>query len=181
MYARVNAHNKESAHLEDCANASLPEVDVFEEYVAVTTAEEEANRDKANANHDDSIVVTFGNADKHPGGFTFSINKSVYTVNIGNLDVGHITNGFICNPIEKRLFDFCFQTYTLINQWIKSGLLPVTLNAITNLKVGFKTGKGGAPAHISDRIEMLAEDYEATGTFLSTLGLTGTSAGSQAL
>ena len=41
--------------------------------------------------------------------FVVNHGKSVCSVGLGNLDLGHITNGFPGDPIEKRPFDFSFR------------------------------------------------------------------------
>ena len=73
-----------------------------------------------------AFFVALGNEDcddKPHEDFYFTIGKSIYAVTIGNLDLGYITNGCIGGPIGKRSFDYCFQKYKLINQWIKVGFL----------------------------------------------------------
>ena len=155
MYGHVKTCNKESTNLGDCDSESLPKIDALEECNISTTA-------KLDAKCTDGAVAAPDNEDK-PEDFIFGIDKSVCSVNIGDLDLVHITNGFIGDPIEQRPFDYCFQMHKLINQWIKVGFLPMTSNAVISQKVNFERGKGGVPAHISDRIEMLVEEYEPTG------------------
>jgi hypothetical protein len=43
-------------------------------------------------------------------------------------------------------------------------------NVINDPKVGFELGEGGAPTHITGRIRILVEVYNATRLLLSTVG-----------
>ena len=89
------------------------------------------------------------------------------------MDLAAITNGFPGGPIEKRLFDFFFQRYKIVNWWIKVGFIPMTRNAVNDPKVRMELGEGGAPEEVGNRMEMLVEDYAKCAGNLSMLGFNG--------
>ena len=64
MHARVEDRNKESTNLGNCANANLPAIDVLEEDIIATTDKVNANRDEADANHDDDVFAALDNEEK---------------------------------------------------------------------------------------------------------------------
>ena len=76
--------------------------------------------------------------DGNEEGFIFNIGSGVCAVNIGNLDLAHIVNRSIGNPLKDCPFGYCFQKQKLINQWIKVGFLPMTYNTISDPWVRFE-------------------------------------------
>jgi hypothetical protein len=159
MHARVLARKKGSNR------RSASAIDDLAEYLHDADP-------KVSTNIEDGVEADVDNDDAVDD-FNFNVGSSVCSVNVGNLDLGHIVNGFVGDPIEKRPFDYCFQKHKLINQWIKVGFLPMTYNAVNDPKVRFELGDGGAPPEMTARIEMLVKDYEDTGSLLSTLGFNG--------
>ena len=85
-------------------------------------------------NVEDGIEVDVDN-DKDNKDFNFNVGSSTYNAGIGNLDLGHIVNGFVGDPIETRPFEYFFQKHKLLNQWTKMGFLPMTCNAVNDLKI----------------------------------------------
>jgi len=106
-------------------------------------------------------------------GSQFDIGQSVYSVNIGNRDLGHIVNGFPGDPLEKRPFDKCFSSVKVVITWIVVGFLPTTGNAAFAPKVRYKLGEGGAPEEAQKRMKLLVSDYEKCGKELDCLGFNG--------
>ena len=191
MHARVNARNKSRLSHNDRNTANLCAVDALPDF---TRNADYCQRfhDNIQANHfvgnvedgvagtahaEDGVEANLDDEDHEDpvkaDDFAFSVGRSVCAVNLGNRDLGHITNGFSGDDIEDRPFGYCFQMAKLVNQWIKVGFLPMTLNAVNDPKVRFELGKGGAPAKVTERLNMLVEDYEALGSKLSTLGFNG--------
>ena len=144
MHDRVVPRNKEAANLGDWVYAGLSTIDALTEYLAsdVTTR-------VMDANSGDGVVAVLDNEDKPPEDFSFTVGKSVCAITIGNLELGHIINGFIGDLIEKSPFDYCFQKHKLINMWIKVGFLQMSYNAINDPKVIFELGEGGVPTNIT--------------------------------
>jgi hypothetical protein len=127
---------------------------------------------------DDLVLYIEGKADSDDeledvDGYQFDIGQSVYSVNIGNRDLGHIVNGFPGDPLEKRPFDKCFMTVKIVNTWIVVGFLPMTGNAALDPKVRYELGEGGAPEEAQKRMKLLVDDYEKCGKELDRLGFNG--------
>jgi hypothetical protein len=98
---------------------------------------------------------------------------SICNVNITNLNLSHIDNGFPNDPIELHPFDHCFTKEKIIQNWIAVGFLPMMGNAANNPKVAYKLGPGGAPDDAQARIESLVEDYGKRSNVLTRLGFNG--------
>ena len=105
--------------------------------------------------------------------FVVNHGKSVCSVGLGNLDLGHITNGFPGDPIEKRPFDFSFRRQTVLGWWRKVGFLPMTRNSVNDPKVSKELGVGGGPEEESRRMEWLVQDYAEGAQRLTDMGYNG--------
>merc|ERR1711957_930717 len=105
--------------------------------------------------------------------FVVNHGKSVCSVGLGNLDLGHISNGFPGDPIEKRPFDFSFRRQTVLGWWRKVGFLPMNRNAVNDPKVRKELGVGGAPEEESRRMEWLVQDYAEGAQRLTDMGYNG--------
>ena len=121
---------------------------------------EEGNPDESDAESDDEEVPLI-------------IGNSVCSVTVGNRDLGNIVNGFPGEPIEKRPFDWIFQKHKILNFWIAVGFLPMTRNSITDPKVRYELGEGGAPEKEGRRLELLVSEYEEARETLTRLGFNG--------
>ncbi len=45
-------------------------------------------------------------------------------VKLSNFYLGNVVHGFLWDPLELKLFDFCFMQENIINLWIKVGFMP---------------------------------------------------------
>lgn len=105
--------------------------------------------------------------------YTFTYNKSVCNVSLGNDDLSAIVNGFPGDPIDARPFDKYFTRANIISWWVKVGFLPMTRASLNDPKVRIELGEGGAPEEDGKRLELLVEEYEQAERTLTRLGFNG--------
>ena len=66
--------------------------------------------------------------------YEFQVGCSVCSVNITNRDLGAIVNGYPGDPLDLRPFDKCFSIVKILNTWIVVGFMPMTGNAILDVR-----------------------------------------------
>ena len=76
---------------------------------------------------------------------TISHKRSLCSVGIGNLDLGHIVNGYPEDLLEKKQFYKTFSCQKILSWCQKVGFHPMNRNALKDPKVRVELGSGGAP------------------------------------
>ena len=128
------------------------------------------NDDSGDDNDDDDDDMA---AEAEAGEATSKKQLSACNINLGNLDLGNMVNGYEGDKINMRPFDYCFQKQTIINTWKKVGFIPMTANAVNDSKVRHELGEGSAPAAEQERLEALVTDYAAKSDGLTAIGFNG--------
>ena len=98
---------------------------------------------------------------------------SLMNVGLGNLDLGHMVDGYPGDPIERRPFTYCFTPAKVLTWWRKVGFLPMNRNALNDPKVRYELGEGGAPEDEGRRLALLEEAYKEGAAGLQRLGFNG--------
>ena len=104
---------------------------------------------------------------------TLLYKNSVMNVGLGNLDLGHMVNGYPGDPIKLRPYDYTFTRASILKWWRKVGFLPMTRNALNDPKVRLEIGEGGAPEHESKRLALLETAYREGAAGLERMGYNG--------
>ena len=99
--------------------------------------------------------------------------KNLMNVGLGNLDLGHMVNGYPGDPIDKRPFDNSFRRPNVLRWWRQVGFLPMNRHALKDPKVRYELGEGGAPEEDGKRLALLEEAYKEGAAGLERLGLKG--------
>ena len=136
-------------------------------------ARKKETENKQNNNNDDCGDDNDDDDEAEAGESTSKKQLSACNVNLGNLDLGNMVNGYEGDKIKMRPFDYCFQKQTIINTWKKVGFIPMTANAVNDPKVRHELGEGGAPAAEQERLEALVTDYAAKSDGLTAIGFNG--------
>ncbi len=84
---------------------------------------------------------------------------SVCNVSFSNLDIGHIMNGWLGDPVKLCLFDFNFTVEKIIKSWLAVEFLPMTGSAAFHSKVRHELGEGGAPEEATKHLQFLYANY----------------------
>ena len=107
---------------------------------------------------------------------TLVYKTSVMKVGLGNLDLGHMVNGYPDDPIDLRPYDKTFTRSNILQWWRKAGFLPMTRNALNDPKVRHERGDGGAPEEAGKRLALLEQEYREGAMELSAMGYNGVDA-----
>ena len=81
---------------------------------------------------------------------TISHKRSLCSVGIGNLDLGHIVNGYPEDLLEKKQFYKTFSCQKILSWCQKVGFHPMNRNSLKDPKVRVELGSGGAPKEMVD-------------------------------